>query len=71
MIGDMGISVGEEAPDDDQLLLGENSNATDDSAAEEAASPHPWKTMLEEQLIPFACTCGKWAPSNYLRAKAK
>ena len=38
MIGDMGISVGEEAPDDDQLLLGENSNATDDSAAEEAAA---------------------------------
>ncbi|MBU24517.1 MAG: RNA polymerase sigma factor RpoD, partial [Gammaproteobacteria bacterium] len=38
MIGDMGISVGEEAPDDDQLLLGENSTATDDSAAEEAAA---------------------------------
>ena len=38
MIGDMGISVGEEAPDDDQLLLGENSNATDESAAEEAAA---------------------------------
>ena len=38
MIGDMGISVGEEAPDDDQLILGENSAATDDSAAEEAAA---------------------------------
>jgi RNA polymerase primary sigma factor len=38
MIGDMGIAVGEEAPDDDQLLLGENSHATDDSAAEEAAA---------------------------------
>ena len=33
MIGDMGITVGEEAPDDDQLILGENSAATDDSAA--------------------------------------
>jgi RNA polymerase primary sigma factor len=38
MIGDMGITVGEEAPDDDQLILGENSAATDDSAAEEAAA---------------------------------
>ena len=38
MIGDMGIAVGEAAPDDDQLLLGENTSATDDSAAEEAAA---------------------------------
>ena len=38
MIGDMGITVGEAAPDDDQLLLGENTSATDDSAAEEAAA---------------------------------
>ena len=38
MIGDMGIAVGEEAPDGDQLLLGETSSATDDSAAEEAAA---------------------------------
>ena len=38
MIGDMGIAVGEEAPDGDQLLLGETTTATDDSAAEEAAA---------------------------------
>ena len=38
MIGDMGIAVGEEAPDDDQLLLGENASTADDAAAEEAAA---------------------------------
>ena len=38
MIGDMGIAVGEEAPDHDQLILGENSATTDDAAAEEAAA---------------------------------
>ena len=73
MIGDMGISVGEEAPDDDQLLLGENSKMpqTTQPRKRPRLHLHPWKTMLEEQLILFACTCGKWAPSNYLRAKAK
>ena len=38
MIGDMGIAVGEAAPDDDQLLLGDNNQTTDDAAAEEAAA---------------------------------
>ncbi|MDB9863548.1 RNA polymerase sigma factor RpoD, partial [Litorivicinus sp.] len=38
MIGDMGIAVGEEAPDEDQLLIGETSSTTDDAAAEEAAA---------------------------------
>lgn len=38
MIGDMGIAVGEEAPDEDQLLLGDNTTSTDDAAAEEAAA---------------------------------
>ncbi|WP_193016025.1 RNA polymerase sigma factor RpoD [Proteus sp. FME41] len=37
MINDMGIQVMEEAPDADDLMLAENSNDTDDDAAEAAA----------------------------------
>ena len=38
MIGDMGISVGESAPDDDHLLLNDSPSTPDDTAAEEAAA---------------------------------
>ncbi|MGB3623819.1 RNA polymerase sigma factor RpoD [Ketobacter sp. MCCC 1A13808] len=38
MINDMGIPVHEVAPETDELLLGENSNSTDEDAAEEAAA---------------------------------
>ena len=36
MINDMGIQVMEEAPDADDLMLAENSNDTDDDAAQAA-----------------------------------
>lgn len=38
MINDMGIPVHEVAPETDELLLNENSNSTDEDAAEEAAA---------------------------------
>lgn len=38
MINDMGIPVHEVAPESDELLLNENSNSTDEDAAEEAAA---------------------------------
>jgi len=38
MIADMGITVGEVAPEADTLSISENSNSTDDDAADEAAA---------------------------------
>jgi len=38
MIGDMGITVGEVAPDSDTLSINDSSSKTDDDAAEEAAA---------------------------------
>ena len=38
MIGDMGITVGETAPESDSLILSDSSNSTDEDAVDEAAA---------------------------------
>ena len=66
MINDMGIQVFEQAPDADELLLTEGDRSADEiAAAEAAAALAAVENGREEPPILCACTCAKWAPSNF------
>ena len=62
MINDMGISVVEEAPDEDTLMMSDHS--TDESAAEEAvAALAAVESDVGRTMTLCACTCAKWVRS--------
>lgn len=63
MINDMGISVHDEAPDAEALLMSDapNTVADEDVAEEAEAALSTVDLNLAVQQILFVCTCEKWA----------
>lgn len=67
MFNDMGISVHEQAPDSEDILLSDNAVTTNDDD-EAKRQPLPWprpsRARSGARPIRCACTCGKWAQSS-------
>ena len=73
MLQDVGIPVHERAPETDDAMFGESTEAADEVAEEEAAAV---LASVESEpgrvdLTLFVCICVKWVQLNFLLAKAK
>jgi hypothetical protein len=66
MLQDVGIPVHERAPETDDAMFGESTEAADEVAEEEAAAY--WLQLKVSLVVPltlFVCICVKWVQLNF------